>query len=132
MDISKNKILESVRKRLTPDQLEHSLIYWHKRVFQKDEHIKIGPQTFAMPFEGTIVFVDLAPRANWAHPCLYICVNIKTFNTKAIEASFPPKVDQSDDSYIIILRFGKEPPNERSFGIFDKYTITKGDYNETK
>jgi hypothetical protein len=120
MDISKHEILESVRKSLTPDQIEGSLIFWYKRIFQKNEQINIGPQTFAMPFEGTIVFVDLAPRANWAHPCLYLCVEIKTLTTKIIEASLPPRVDQSDNRYIIILHFGKEPPNERFFSIFDE------------
>jgi hypothetical protein len=119
MDISKSDILESVRKNLTPDQIERSLISWHKKVFQRGEQIIIGSQTFAMPFEGTIVFVDLAPRSNWAHPCLYILIDIKTLDAKVIEASLPPNIDQYDESYIIILRYGQIPPHEHSFSAFD-------------
>ena len=120
MDISNNEIMELVRRTLTPEQIERSLVYWYKKVFQKGEPIQVGPQAITMPFEGTIVFVDLAPRANWAHPCLYVLVDKEALTAKVIKASLPPNIDQSDESYVVILRFGQIPPHERYFNIFDK------------
>jgi hypothetical protein len=119
-DISKTEILKVVRRALNPEKVEQSLIYWYKTVIQKDQPIKVGTLSIAMPFDGTIVFVDLAPRANWAHPCLYLLVDTKTLETKILEASLPPDIDQFDESYIILLRYGEIPPHERYFNAFDK------------
>jgi len=119
MNLVKRKILRLVRRTLTPEQIERSLIYWHKRVLQKGDFIQAGPQTVAMPFEGTMVFVDLAPRANWAHPCLYMLVDNDARNAEVIEASIPPNIDETDESYIIILRYGQKPPHEHYFSAFD-------------
>ncbi len=119
MDIDNSEILELVCRTLTPEQIERSLIYWYKRVLKEGEPIKISPQISAMPFDGMIVFVDLAPRANWAHPCLYVLVDIKTLNTKVIEASLPPAIDSSDENYVVLLRYGQSPPHERYFSAFD-------------
>ncbi len=67
-----------------------------------------------MPFDGMMVFVDLAPRANWAHPCLYLLVDGQSLSARVIPASIPPDIDQSDESYIMILDHGQVPPNECS------------------
>jgi hypothetical protein len=120
LEISSSEILELVRRTLTPEQIERSLICWYKRVLQEGEPVGIGPQTFAMPYEGTIVFVDFGPRSNWAHPCLYLLVDKKALNATIIGSSLPPNIDQSDESYIIILRFGQKPPHERYFSAFDE------------
>jgi hypothetical protein len=116
--ISKGQILEIVEGTLTPEQIERSFIYWNSRISKKREEIRAGPQIITMPFEGTIVFVDLAPRANWAHPCLYILVDNKTLKTKVIESSFPPIMDRPSENYIVLLRFGNMPSDEHDFKIF--------------
>ena len=119
MDIGSSEILELVRRALTPDQIERSLVYWYKRVLKEGEAIKIGPQISGMPFDGMIVFVDLAPRVNWAHPCLYLLVDIKTLNIKVIEASLPPSIDPTDEKNVALLNFGQSPPHERNFTTLD-------------
>lgn len=118
MDIRDREILELVRRTLTPEQTERSLVYWDKRVRPAGARIQLGPETFPMPFEGTIVFVDLAPRANWAHPCLYILVETRTLATKVLEASLPPNMDESPETLIILLRYGQKPPHDRCFNAF--------------
>jgi len=120
MVISNDEILNLVLGKLSQEQIKQSFIYWDRRARPRGDPIKIGPQTFEMPFDGTMVFVDFAPRANWAHPCLYVFVNVETNYTQILEASFPPNIDPTDKSYIIILRFGKQPPHERYFSAFDK------------
>jgi len=119
MEIDKNTVLKIVSDILTPVQLKGSLIFWYKKVRGEGETIRTGLQAVAMPFKGTMVFVDLAPRSNWAHPCLYIFIDGITHDTQVIRASFPPSIDATDENYIIILRYGKAPPHERYFSPFD-------------
>jgi len=120
MELDKNIVLKIVHDTLTPAQLKGSFIFWDKRIHEKGEKIGIELQPVSMPFRGTMVFVDLAPRSNWAHPCLYVFIDCVTHDTRVIKASFPPALDAADENYIIILRYGKTPPHERYFSAFDQ------------
>ena len=120
MNLTNSEILEIIYNNLSKEDLNHSFIYWHKKIFSKGEKITSGSNTIEMPFEGTLVFADLSPEANWAHPCLFILIDSKGFEVQLSKASFPPNVDQSDLSYIILLRYGLIPPNEHYFSTFDK------------
>ncbi len=113
MDISSSDMRELVRSVLTREQVERSLVYWYKKTLHERQAIDIGAQTVAMPFEGMLVFVDLAPRSNWAHPCLYILVDGQTRNTEVVRGSLPPDVDQCDESFVVLLRYGRTPAHER-------------------
>ncbi len=114
------QILVIINSLIRQEDIRRSLIYWYKKTLGEGEEIRIGPQTMAMPFEGTIVFVDLAPGANWAHPCLYLLIDSQSLEARVVEASFPPGIDQSDENYIPILRYGEKPEHERCLGAFDK------------
>jgi hypothetical protein len=118
VDLSNSQILEIIKRSIRPEDIRRSFVYWYKKILKKGEEIKIGPHSFDMPFEGTIIFIDLAPRKNWAHPCLYMLVENNTLNTKIFKASFPPNIDQSQEDFVIVLRFGKKPPHERYFSVF--------------
>ncbi|AGB50826.1 hypothetical protein Metho_2696 (plasmid) [Methanomethylovorans hollandica DSM 15978] len=107
MELTSSQIIELINSNVLPNDIKHSFIYWYKKIIRQGEDIRIGPQIITMPFEGMIVFVDLAPHANWAHPCLYLLINIRSLDVKIIEASFPLSIEQSDDNYTIILRFGQ-------------------------
>jgi hypothetical protein len=104
MELDKNTVLKIVRDILTPAQLKGSLIFWDKRIHEEGEELGIGLQTIVMPFRGTMVFVDLAPTYNWAHPCLYIFIDSIGEKTHIIEASFPPFFGPPDENYVILLR----------------------------
>jgi hypothetical protein len=122
MDINKSTVLEIVHKTLSPEQIEQSLIYWDRQLLKEGAQLKIGPQTVTMPFDGMLVFVDLAPRFNWAHPCLYLLVDVKDLHTHVIQASFSPYLRGFPETVSIVLRYGKEPPHGRYFQIFDEKT----------
>jgi hypothetical protein len=122
MEINKSTVLDIVHNSLSPEQIERSFIYWDRQVRKEGEQIKIGPQTVAMPFDGMVIFVDLAPRFNWAHPCLYLLVNGKDLSTEIVKASFPLYSGEFPEMVTIVLRYGKEPPHGRYFQIFDEYT----------
>lgn len=133
MELDKNTVLKIVRDILTPAQLKGSLIFWDKRIREEGEELGIGLQTIVMPFLGTMVFVDLAPTYNWAHPCRYIFIDGIGEKTHIIKASFPPFLGPPDENYVILLRFGNIPPHERYFAVFDRNEpLKKGDKNETE
>jgi len=118
MSIDQSELLEDAKHYLTPQQLEGSMIFLNKRILSQGEQVKVGLQIITMPFEGILIFVDLSPRTNWAHPCLYILVDNKTHQAKLIESSFPPNMNQPGDNYVVILRFGKKPFDEHDFNVF--------------
>lgn len=120
MTPSRTQILAIINNTIRTEDIKRSLVYWYRKSLGQGEEIGIGPQTMAMPFEGTIVFVDLAPGANWAHPCLYLLIDSKSLEARVVEASFPPGIDQSDENYIPILRYGEKPEHERCPSAFDK------------
>jgi hypothetical protein len=133
MELDKDTILKIVRDILTPAQLKRSFIFWDKRIHEEGEGMRIGFETISIPFRGTMVFVDLAPAYNWAHPCLYIFIDCTAEKTHMIEASFPPFLGTPDENYLILLRFGDIPPHERYFAVFDQdKPLKKGDENETE
>ena len=100
---SREAILEIVRQKLTKDQLQRSSIYWDSRILAKDEELSIGLRSIAMPFAGTVVFVDLAPGYNWAHPCLYLLVDLNATETQTVEASFPPFTGDIPNTVVRLL-----------------------------
>lgn len=125
MAIGNSEILELVRRLLAPEQIERSIIYWDKRLLPDGTSIKAGPQTFLLPYKGMVVFVDLAPTYNWAHPCLYIFIDSTAKKTQLMKASFPPFFGAPDEDYVILLRFGEVPPHERYFAVFDQNKPSK-------
>jgi hypothetical protein len=133
MKIDKTRLLEIVRHTLSPEQLKKSLIFWDKRIHEEGETIRIGLQSVPMPFRGIMIFVDLAPDYNWAHPCLYLFFDCKAEKTQTIRASFPPAIPLDNENYVILLRFGDIPPDERYFFAFDRNEPKKkGEQDETE
>lgn len=119
MDVGKNTVLDIIYKTLNPKQIESSIIYWDKRIIEKGNKIRVGLKEISMPFNGMTIFVDLAPKLNWAHPCLYLLVNVENLYTNVIEASFPPYLGEFPATSVIVLRYGKKPINDRDFQTFD-------------
>ena len=116
MTTDKTAILKIVRGTLTPVQIDRSCIYWYRKTLFAGDKTVAAPGLGGMPFDGMVVFVDLAPLANWAHPCLYLLVESKTFDVKVVEASLPPGIDQADENFVALLQFGKSPPRGRAAG----------------
>ncbi len=122
--IGKSAILGIVHKTLSPDQLKASFVYWDSRIRPAGEAIQAGPLTLTMPFDGMLVFVDLAPRYNWAHPCLCLMVDLHDLHVHVAPASFTPYMHGFPDTVTIVLRYGQEPPHGRYFRISDD--VAKG------
>jgi hypothetical protein len=117
MSYEKRKILDIVKGVLTPKQLKGSLIYWNARALKAGETVISSPLPLTMPFGGAVAFVDLAPRFNWAHPCLYVFIS-ESLQTRVVDSSFPPAMDRPGDRWIVLLRFGKNPKDEHNLDAF--------------
>jgi hypothetical protein len=114
----KERILGITKGALGPQEIERSLIYWNARTLKKGEEVVPGSGALAMPFEGIVVFADLAPRFNWTHPCLYVFIGKEPLQTKVVHSSFPPAMDRPGDRWTVLLRFGKNPEDEHDFDVF--------------
>lgn len=122
MDISNGEMADLVRRILPKERLAGSAIYWYKRLIPQGAPVRAGRETYTMPFDGTLVFIDLAPNANWAHPCVYILVNVATLATQVIDSSFPPDFGPTGDDQGVVLQAGPEPPHDRHRKAADSHT----------
>ena len=59
-----------------------------------------------MPFDGFLLFVDLSPLLNWAHPCKYLLVGQEGQDVEVVRASFPPRGRGFPDRFEVIMKFG--------------------------
>jgi len=122
MEITQEHILKVVIEHLSSEEIAKSTICWDTRIRMKGEDLVIGPQKIPMPFDGYMIFVDLAPQANWAHPCLYLLLSRGIQEITRIKASFPPYWGEYPESYKVLLRYGERPPHDRYFTPFDEPT----------
>ncbi len=118
MSIAKSQILQIVKDYIKPEDLQRSMVFWDQKIRKRGEQLQIGPKTYTMPFDGTILFVDLEPRLNWAHPTEYLLVNNHGQNVEAIESSYPLYQGEYPDTYILLLKYGVKPADDRDFSPF--------------
>ena len=104
-----------VRKELDQATVAQSLIFWWDRHFNEGDVVRVGPGELKAPFSSTLVFIDMAPKSNWGHPCTYVFVGDATDEVKAFGASFPPFMDKPPPGYSLILRYGAPPPDSKDF-----------------
>lgn len=95
-----------IRAHLTPDQIREAVIYRDLKTISAGERVVVGSQAHIMPFDGILLFADLAPQFNWAHPCLFILVQDGGPATKLIKASFPPRGREFPKQFKIIMQNG--------------------------
>ncbi|HVL06407.1 MAG TPA: hypothetical protein VM388_10480 [Acidimicrobiales bacterium] len=74
---------------LTDEESASSAVYVTAGVVGDGEDLFAGRERIAVDVPSHLVFVDLEPRANWGHPCLYLLVDPDD-NVTRIEARFPP------------------------------------------
>lgn len=99
------RILDVVGQCIGKGDIKNSYIYWYDKVIRQGTAIKTGLQSVEMPFDGTMVFVDLAPGSNWAHPCMYLFISPEN-KIKTFRSFFPPSIDDTDKHYLLIMKRG--------------------------
>jgi hypothetical protein len=120
MGLTTEEMLEIVLKNISSKEKEQSIVYWDKKILEIGDDVRIGKKTIKMLFKGYMVFVDLVPKANLGHPSLYFLIDDKTHDAKVIKDEFPPYFGDYPQSFKVIQRYGKKPPHDRYFNIFDE------------
>ena len=105
--IKKADVLKVLEKVLLSSELEKSSIYWFPELVPKNTIINTGLQLVTAPFNCVLVFIDISPHYNWAHPCIYLLVGKMEKQIVKIESSFPPKGFYDDNSSILLMKDGK-------------------------
>ena len=125
-------IITIIRALIPEHDLADAIVVWDSHVYEQGELLSTGPAGVAMPFRGTFVFVDLKPRANWAHPCIYIALpeplppttdEIDPAIAVQIKSSFPPRWylrEDLSDSASVLLRFNRVPDEIKTINPFQR------------
>jgi hypothetical protein len=96
----KERIKQDAITRVREQKLEQtSNIHFYKDVLEKGQKIRAGPIEKEMQQKTAVVFVDLMPNYNWAHPAkimLYDAEKGQLYNT--IEANFPLNIMETQPS----------------------------------
>lgn len=74
---------------LTDVEKETGVVYVSAGVVGEGDALFAGRDRIDVDVPSHVVFVDLVPRANWGHPCLYLLVDREGEVTR-VEARFPP------------------------------------------
>jgi hypothetical protein len=77
------------RAALTDDEKDAGAVYVSAGVVASGEELFAGRDRIDVHAPSYVVFVDLEPRANWGHPCLFLLVGPDGDVTR-VEARFPP------------------------------------------
>ena len=118
-ELTKDEVLTAVLKSLSSAEVESSIVYWDQRVLEEGESVNLGSKTLELQAEATLAFVDFEPRVNWGHACAYFLIDLETREAERHSAEFPPYLDDPPPEYKVLLRYGKPPPHDRYFDVFD-------------
>ena len=94
MALSESDLLRIVLDRLSQRQFSECNVYLDHRRKMAGELVHVALKKVPMPFPGHVVFVDLAPQANWGHPVAYFLVNDENEDTVRLDGQFPPPSDE--------------------------------------
>ena len=113
------KILATILNYLTKEQTGQSIIYLNYEPFEAGDAIIAGRANIEVKKNSFLSFVDLQPRLNWGHSCIYILIENETYKVELFDAQFPPYQRDYPESYRVLLRYGEKPPHDRYFNVFD-------------
>jgi len=75
---------------LSVEERERTIIYYDEQEIPRGSKIRLGHSDIEVPWNATVVFIDLRPGANWGHECRYILINNKSKEIKTTPADMPP------------------------------------------
>ena len=112
MGTPRQNVIAFIRNHIPTEQLEQAEVHWDPRVIQAGTTVDLGGPEREMSYDSTLALVDLAPNYNWAHPCLMVLIREGGNEGEVVEASFPPRSRGYPKTFQLILKNGKEVPEE--------------------
>jgi hypothetical protein len=89
--VSWDQIVQAAIGTLSEEETHGSAVYLLPRILKLGDSITIDRGSRAITEPGVMVFVDLKPAANWAHPCRYLLFDASSgVIRERIEGQFPP------------------------------------------
>lgn len=88
--IDEHELQKAVRRSLSADEVAHCQAFWDTLVKNEGDTVRVGLRKVPMPFDGTFVFVDMMPGANWGHSVAYLLMNRDFSKCVRHDGQFPP------------------------------------------
>lgn len=111
-------IISFLKSELDEDIFRESIISWDRKPYNSDDIIRTGRKSVNMPYKGYIAFVDMNPKANWGHPCLYYFIDAGGDHFEKHRETFPPHFGAYPASWAVLMRYGEKPPHDRYFQVY--------------
>lgn len=118
-NLNKEEIIKIILNHLTKEQKDQSIIYLNYEPYKSGDIINIGRKSIEVKKTSYLAFVDLQPRLNWGHSCIYFLIDSKTLETELFHEQFPVFYEDYPESYRVLLRYGSKPSNDRHFNVYD-------------
>lgn len=115
----KQRLIALLQKELSEDAIKKSIISIDYAIQPKGAETNIAKIHFTYPYDGFMVFVDLEPKLNWTHDCLYLFISADLSQLTRIKAETPPYYGDYPKTYSVVLRYGSIPEDEYDFNPFN-------------
>jgi hypothetical protein len=83
-------VLDNVRNTIGSERFGKVIVYLDDSLRRAGERLPVGDLVIDMPWDGHVAFIDLEPRLNWGHACLYLAIRLGGGNTRCFPAQMPP------------------------------------------
>lgn len=113
-----NEIARAAIASIPAEQLQGAVLYLDRRALAPGEAVPTGRDTLTADRPSALAFLDLAPAANWGHPCRYLLIDLATGAVQAAEATHPPFLRGAAPSLAAIAK-GPEVPDWTLAAPFD-------------
>lgn len=85
-----NEVARRAIAAIPAEQLRDAVLYLDRRTVAPGEAVPTGSGMLVADRPSALAFLDLAPAANWGHPCRYLLIDLATGAVRAAEATHPP------------------------------------------
>jgi len=96
--MTREQLIPAVKNEMNPAMLNNAAVYVLAFPLHGGVPVEINRQSITPDKNAQLIFVDLKPGANWAHPCRYILIDDN--GSHSFDSSFPPDIN----NYRLLLK----------------------------
>jgi len=98
MSMTREELIPAIKSELNSGILNNAAVYVLAFPLHGGVPVEINRQSIVPDKNAQLLFVDLKPGANWAHPCRYLLIDDN--GTRSFDGSFPPDIN----NYRLLLK----------------------------
>ncbi len=99
-----NEVARRAIASIPAEQLRGAVLYLDRRALAPGEAVPTGRATLTADRPAALAFLDLAPEANWGHPCRYLLIDLATGAVQPADATHPPFLRGAAPSLVAIAK----------------------------